>query len=47
VQQQGSLPAMAAPVAPAAQPTFNWIGNGTPEDNGCIYFDSFQFCNTK
>jgi len=38
--------ATAAATAPP-QPTFNWIGPGTVSaENSCIYFDSFQFCNT-
>ncbi|KAI8470082.1 MAG: hypothetical protein J3K34DRAFT_521647 [Monoraphidium minutum] len=38
---------MADPAAPPA-PTFNWIGNGaTDAETGCIYFEAFQFCNTR
>jgi hypothetical protein len=38
---------MAAAGPPVAQPTFNWTGPGTQgADNGCTYFESFQFCST-
>ncbi|GBG00163.1 hypothetical protein Rsub_12982 [Raphidocelis subcapitata] len=31
----------------AAEPTFNWIGPGSRDEAGRVYFEAFQFCNAS